>query len=259
MKGKTALVTGSSHGLGFAMADALATAGCQVVLHGVEPPAHVEEVRAAFEAKHGRRADYLQVDLGDACAVERMMFEVIERLGSIDVLVNNAVVRHFAPIDAFPVDRWEQALAVNLSAAFHSIRLALPGMRERGWGRIFNMTSVYGMRGTVNRVDYVTTKSALLGLTRAVAAETMGQGITCNAICPGAVHTPTSENRIQALMEDTGLDRETAVERFLTGKQPTGRFVEAAHVADLVVFLCGDAAAQMTGAMLPVEGGWLAI
>jgi 3-hydroxybutyrate dehydrogenase len=132
-------------------------------------------------------------------------------------------------------------------------------MRERGWGRIFNMTSVYGMRGTVNRVDYVTTKSALLGLTRAVAAETMGQGITCNAICPGAVHTPTSESRIQALMESQGLDRDAAIERFLTGKQPTGHFVEASHVADLVVFLCGDAAAQMTGAMLPVEGGWLAI
>jgi 3-hydroxybutyrate dehydrogenase len=131
-------------------------------------------------------------------------------------------------------------------------------MRTRGWGRIFNMTSVYGMRGTINRVDYVTTKSALLGLTRAVAAETMGQGITCNAICPGAVHTPTSENRIQALMADQALDRETAVERFLTGKQPTGEFVEASHVGDLVVFLCGDAAAQMTGAMLPVEGGWLA-
>ncbi|WP_233831349.1 SDR family NAD(P)-dependent oxidoreductase [Paraburkholderia sp. ZP32-5] len=258
MKGRTALVTGSSHGLGLAMADALAAAGCRVVLHGVEPPAQVEAARAAFEDRHGRHTAYLQMDLGDARAVERMMFEARERLGSIDVLVNNAVVRHFAPLDAFPVDKWDEALAVNLSAAFHTVRLALPGMRERGWGRIFNMTSVYGMRGTVNRVDYVTTKSALLGLTRAVAAETMGQGITCNAICPGAVHTPTSENRIQALMDDAGLDRETAVERFLTGKQPTGRFVEASQVSDLVVFLCGDAAAQITGAMLPVEGGWLA-
>jgi len=258
MKGRTALVTGSSHGLGLAMADSLAAAGCRVVLHGAEPPAQVEAARAAFEDRHGHHTAYLQIDLGDARAVERMMFETRERLGSIDILINNAVVRHFAPVDAFPVDKWDEALAVNLSAAFHTIRLALPGMRERGWGRIFNMTSVYGMRGTVNRVDYVTTKSALLGLTRAVAAETMGQGITCNAICPGAVHTPTSENRIQALMEDSGLDRATAVERFLTGKQPTGRFVEASQVADLVVFMCGDAAAQMTGAMLPVEGGWLA-
>jgi len=259
MKGRTGLVTGSSHGLGHAMADALAAAGCRVVLHGVETPEQVEPMRAAFEEKHGYRADYLQADLGDARAVERMMSDALERVGAIDVLINNAVVRHFAPIEAFPVEKWDEALAVNLSAAFHAIRLALPGMRERGWGRIFNMTSVYGMRGTVNRVDYVTTKSALLGLTRAVAAETLGQGITCNAICPGAVHTPTSENRIKALMTDKGLDRDTAIEEFLTGKQPAGQFVQASHVGDLVVFLCGDAAAEMTGAMLPVEGGWLAM
>jgi 3-hydroxybutyrate dehydrogenase len=259
MKGRIALVTGSSHGLGLAMANALAAAGCRAVLHGIETLEQVEPILAEFEQTHGYRTDYLQANLGDARAVERMMFETIACVGTIDVLINNAVVRHFAPIEEFPVDKWDEALSVNLSAAFHAIRLALPGMRERGWGRIFNMTSVYGMRGTVNRVDYVTTKSALLGLTRAVAAETMGQGITCNAICPGAVHTPTSESRIQALMESQGLDRDAAIERFLTGKQPTGHFVEASHVADLVVFLCGDAAAQMTGAMLPVEGGWLAI
>lgn len=259
MKGRTALVTGSSHGLGHAMADALAAAGCRVVLHGVEAPAQVETMRSAFEEKHGYRADYLQADLGDVRAVERMVSDAIERVGTLDVLINNAVVRHFAPIEAFPVEKWDEALAVNLSAAFHAIRLTLPGMRERGWGRIFNMTSVYGMRGTANRVDYVTTKSALLGLTRAVAAETMGQGITCNAICPGAVHTPTSENRIKALMADKDLDRDTAVAQFLSGKQPAGQFVQASHVAALVLFLCGDAATEMTGAMLPVEGGWLAM
>ncbi|HVE10587.1 MAG TPA: SDR family oxidoreductase [Paraburkholderia sp.] len=259
MKGKNALVTGSSHGLGYAMADALAAAGYQVVLQGIEAPGEVEPARAAFEQKHGRRTDYLQLDLGDARAVERLVFETTERIGPIDVLINNAVVRHFAPIEAFPVDKWEQALSVNLSAAFHTIRLTLPGMRERGWGRIVNMTSVYGMRGTANRVDYVTTKTALLGLTRAVAAETLGAGITCNAICPGAVHTPTSERRIQALMdEDDSLDRAAAIERFLRGKQPTGQFVEATHVAGMVMFLCSDAAREITGAMLPVEGGWLA-
>lgn len=258
MKGRTALVTGSSHGLGFAMADALAAAGCRVVLHGVEAAEDVAPVQAEFEARHGWSVPYLQADLGDARAVARLVGEAVEHLGSVDVLVNNAVVRHFAPIESFPVDKWEQALAVNVSAAFHATQLVLPGMRERGWGRVFNMTSVYGMRGTANRVDYVTTKSALLGLTRAVAVETMGQGITCNAICPGAVHTTTSEKRIQALMEAEGLEREPAVKAFLNGKQPTGRFVEASHVAELVVFLCGDAAAEITGAVLPVEGGWLA-
>jgi 3-hydroxybutyrate dehydrogenase len=238
--GKTALVTGSSHGLGFAMADALAAAGCKVLLHGVESPADVQPARAAFEARHQIAPLY------------------IEHTGSLDILVNNAVTRHFAPLEAFPVDKWDQALAVNLSAAFHAVRLTLPRMRERGWGRIFNMTSVYGMRGTANRVDYVTTKSALLGLTRAVAAETVGAGITCNAICPGAVHTPTSEKRIVALMNEIGLAREPAVREFLRGKQPGGEFVDAAHVAQLVVFLCSDAARDITGAMLPVEGGWLA-
>jgi 3-hydroxybutyrate dehydrogenase len=240
------------------MADALAAAGCRVVLHGIEPPADVEPARAAFEARHGRQVDYLQADLADARAVERLIGETKECVGSIDVLVNNAVVRHFAPVESFPIDKWNEALAVNLSAAFHAIRLTLPAMRERGYGRIFNMTSVYGMRGTANRVDYVTTKTALLGLTRAIAAETLGQGITCNAISPGAVHTPTSERRIQALMREKGLDREPAIRTFLQGKQPTGRFVEASHVAELVVFLCKEAASEITGAMLPVEGGWLA-
>ncbi|MFC0400657.1 SDR family NAD(P)-dependent oxidoreductase [Paraburkholderia rhizosphaerae] len=258
MNGKTALVTGSSHGLGLAMADALAAAGCRVVLHGVEPAAAVEPVRAAFETRYGVAPDYIEADLATLEAVELLINRTAERTGSLDILVNNAVVRHFAPIDAFPVDKWEQALAVNLSAAFHAVRLSLPRMRERGWGRIFNMTSVYGMRGTVNRVDYVTTKSALLGLTRAVAAETVGTGITCNAICPGAVHTPTSEKRIVALMSETGLAREPAIREFLRGKQPSGQFVEASHVAQLVVFLCGEAAGEINGAMLPVEGGWLA-
>lgn len=258
MKGRTALVTGSSHGLGFAIADGLAQAGCRVVLHGVESPAEVEPVRAAFEDRHGFATRYVQADLSDGDAVTELVRETTERLGAIDVLVNNAVVRHFAPIESFPEQEWQRALAVNVSAAFRGIQLVLPGMRERGWGRIFNMTSVYGVRGTANRVDYVTTKSALLGLTRAVAVETMGQGITCNAVCPGAVHTPTSENRIQALMREKGLEHDGAIREFLAGKQPTGRFVDASHIAELVLFLCGEAAREITGAMLPVEGGWLA-
>jgi 3-hydroxybutyrate dehydrogenase len=259
MKGRTALVTGSSHGLGLAIADGLARLGCQVVLHGVETPAEVEPMRAAFEDRHGYAAHYVRMDLSHQGGAAELVGAAIERLGSVDVLVNNAVVRHFAPIEAFPEEEWNRALAVNLSAAFHAIRLVLPGMRERGWGRIFNMTSVYGMRGTANRVDYVTTKSALVGLTRAVAAETMGQGVTCNAICPGAVHTPTSENRIQALMREKGLEHGNAMREFLNGKQPTGRFVEAEHVAELLLFLCGEAAGEITGAMLPIEGGWLAV
>jgi 3-hydroxybutyrate dehydrogenase len=185
------------------------------------------------------------------------MEELTRRFG-VDVLVNNAVVRHIAPIDDFPVEHWDRALAVNLSAAFHAIRLALPGMRRRRWGRIFNMSSVYGSRGTPNRIDYVTTKSALLGMTRSVAVEAAADGITCNALCPGAVHTPGAEERIRRLMREEGVSHEDATARFLAGKQPSLRFVEAEHVAELLVFLCGEAGNEINGAMLPMEGGWLA-
>lgn len=258
MKGKTALVTGSAGGIGLAVAEELARAGCNVVLHGIEPAADVQPQQARLERTYGVAAGYMQVDLADPQAIEAMMREVQDRHGTIDVLVNNAVTRHFAGIDAFPVERWDQALAVNLSAAFHTIRLSLPAMRASGWGRIFNMSSVYGTRGIANRVDYVTTKTALIGMTRAVAIETINQGITCNALCPGAVLTPTSEVRIGALMAQSGLPRDEATRRFLDGKQPTHRFVDPAHVAQLLVFLCSPAGDDITGAVLPVEGGWLA-
>jgi 3-hydroxybutyrate dehydrogenase len=258
LKGKTALVTGSAAGIGHAMAEGLATAGCNVVLHGIEDPATVRPVQAALERDHGIAADYVHCDLADANGIEAMIAQVHKQHGAVDILVNNAVTRFFSPIDVFPVDAWDKAMAVNITAAFHTIRLCLPAMRERGWGRIFNMTSVYGQRGTPNRIDYVTSKSALLGMTRVVALETINQGITCNALCPGAVLTPNIDGRVVALMEEKRLDREEATRQFLAGKQPIQRFVEAEHVADLMVFLCGPAGRDITGAMLPVEGGWLA-
>jgi 3-hydroxybutyrate dehydrogenase len=258
MKGKSALITGSSNGLGFAMADGLARAGCNIVLHGLETPASMANALSEFEQRHGVSVTYLQADLTDPQALSMLVVTACERMGSIDVLINNAVVRHFAPIEEFPAERWNQALAVNLTAAFQAIQLTLPGMRARGWGRIFNMTSVYGSRATANRVDYVTTKTALLGLTRAVAVETPNQGVTCNAICPGSVQTPNIDSRIERLMDEAGLERDAAVKQFLAGKQPSGAFIDAAHVADLVVFLCSAAGSQITGAMMPMEGGWLA-
>ena len=180
------------------------------------------------------------------------------RFGGIDVLVNNAVVRHFARVDEFPVERWDHALAVNLSAAFHTIRLSLPGMRARRWGRIINMSSVYGSFAIAERIDYVTTKTALLGLTRVVALETLDEDITCNAVCPGSVLTPYSEQRIQQLMAEQGLPREAAIRNFLAARQPSGRFVAAENVADLIIFLCGPAGRDITGASLPIDAGWLA-
>jgi 3-hydroxybutyrate dehydrogenase len=256
LNGRRALVTGSTHGLGLAIATGLARAGCDVVLHGIEPQAPGDEAGRTLEQAHGIQAMYVRADLSGEAGTRRLT-DAARDAGGVDIVVNNAVVRHFAPIEAFPVAEWERAWAVNVSAAFHLVRLLLPGMRSRGWGRIVNLSSVYGLRGTTNRVDYVTTKSALLGFTRAVALETVGQGITCNAVCPGSVLTLAIEARVRRL-EETGTPRAEAERQFLAGKQPTGRFIDAGHVADLIVFLCGPAGRDLTGAMLPVEGGWLA-
>lgn len=211
-----------------------------------------------LEAEHGTEALYVRADLAHESGVAALVRAAYTRFGTVDVLVNNAVTRHFAPVEEFPTDRWDRGLAVNVSAPFHAIRLLLPAMRARGWGRIVNMASVYGMRGTAGRVDYVTAKAALLGLTRAVAMETVDAGITCNAVCPGSVSTPGTEARVERLMCEDGLSRDAAVRRFLAGKQPSGRFVEAGSVAAAVLFLCGEAGRDITGAVLPVEGGWLA-
>lgn len=254
MKGKRALVTGSSNGLGLTMARGLAAAGYEVVLHGLEASADMRGTCDDLAHEFGVTVSYVQADLSRPSGVEAMM----EAAGAVDVLINNAVVRHFSPIEDFAVERWDQALAVNLTAAFRAVQLSLPGMRARGWGRIFNLSSAYGSRAIANRIDYVTTKTALLGFTRAVAIETQGQGITCNAVCPGSVLTPNIEGRLTELMTRKQLDRETATREFLVGKQGTGRFVDASHVADLIVFLCSESGASITGATLPVDDGWLA-
>jgi 3-hydroxybutyrate dehydrogenase len=258
LAGRAALITGSSGGLGLAMARALARSGCSIVLHGLEAPAAMRSLAADLAATHQVETTYLQADLSHVQAVEGLIRDACLRLGSIDILVNNVVVRNFAALEALPFESWQAALNVNLTAAFRAIQLLLPRMRERHWGRIFNMTSVYGSRAVAGRVDYVTTKSALLGLTRSVAIETLNQGVTCNAICPGTVLTPHVESRIEELMRQRALSHEAAVREFMQGKQPTGQPIEAAHVADLVVFLCGESAAQITGAQLPIDGGWLA-
>jgi 3-hydroxybutyrate dehydrogenase len=251
-------LTGSTGGLGFAIAEGLAMAGCRIMLNGLETPATVERRRAELEKRSDVSIGYREADVGELSGVEDLIETCLERFGSVDILVNNAVVRHFSPIVDFPVEHWNAALAVNVSAAFHAIRLALPHMRTGNFGRIFNMTSVYGMRGTVNRVDYVTTKAALLGLTRAVALENLEYDVTCHSICPGSILTPGTEARVHQIMSEQGLPRDAAERAFLQGKQPTGRFVSAQSVTDLLIFLCGPVARGMTGAVLPVEAGWLA-
>ena len=258
LKGRCALITGSTQGLGYAMAERLAAQGCHVVLSGFGDPAEIERKRRHLEASHGVGAVHHGGDLAVPGQIADMVETAERAFGAIDVVINNAVVRHFAPLEAFKVEDWDRALAVNLSAAFHATRLTLPGMRRRGFGRVVNVSSVYGLFGAINRVDYVTTKTALIGFTRAVALEVAGQNITCNAICPGTVPTPAIEQRLADFMTREGLPRERATKAFLASRQPSGRFVTMEAVAALVAFLCGPEAADITGAAIPIDGGWSA-
>jgi len=259
LKGKCALITGSTAGLGLVAARRFAAEGCNVVLNGLAPPEDMAPILRQLEADHGIRALFHGANLAHPGQIEELISTATATFGGVDILVNNAVVRHFSPVETFAVERWDEALAVNLSAAFHTVRLVLPGMRRRNWGRIINMSSVYGLFATTNRIDYVTTKTALIGLTRAVALETQGCDITCNALCPGSVLTPYSDGKIATMMAARGIAREQAVREFLSARQPAGRFVEADSVAAMMVFLCSPAGRDITAAALPMDIGWHAV
>jgi 3-hydroxybutyrate dehydrogenase len=254
---RLALVTGSSGGLGYAIAESLAGAGHDIVLHGT--PEEVEPARRALQGRHGgTTVVYCQADLSDVEGVERLMTFTQDAAGSPDIVVNNAVVRHFAAIEQFSAADWQQSLAVNLTAPFHIIRLALPAMRARDFGRIINLSSHYGQRGALNRVDYVTTKTGILGLTRAVAMETVGTGITCNAVSPGTLSTPAIMRRIDAIVSSRGISREEATREYMKERQPSGRFVRLEDVGAMIAFLCGPAGGDITGTVVPIDGGWSA-
>lgn len=256
LTGACALITGSLSGIGLAAARRFAAAGCHVVLHGLGDAGSADTLRHGIQEDYGVRTIYSGADLREPAQIGRMFEEARTAFGRVDILVNNAVVRHTAPIEHFPAEAWDEAIAVNLSAAFHAIRLSLPAMKASGWGRIINLSSIYGLRGTADRVGYVTTKTALIGLTRAVAVETVAHGITCNAICPGTADTPLHQSRVDAMVAEEGVPHDEAVRRVLAGKQPGGRLIPAANVAALMLFLCSPEASEITGAVLPVDGGW---
>jgi 3-hydroxybutyrate dehydrogenase len=259
LAGKRALVTGSTQGLGLAIARKLASAGCDLVLHGLGDPDTVETEQRQIENKFNVRTMYSPANLKNPSAIEQMMAMTLETFGGIDILVNNAVVRHVAAIESMPAEYWDEDLAVNLSSAFHTIRLALPGMKARNWGRIVNVSSIYGLVGAPNRVGYVTTKTALIGLTRAIALETTSHEITCNAICPGTSATPVHEASLADLCRTQNLERDIAERLLLTGKQPTGRLISPEGVAALAVSLCMPESRDITGAVIPIDGGWSAM
>jgi len=257
LEGRCALITGSTQGLGLAAAHRFAAAGCHVVLSGLASADEAAAIASGLESAHGVRAVYAAGDLSRPADIDGIVETARRAFGTVDILVNNAVVRHAAPVEAFSAGKWDEGLAVNLSAAFHLIRLTMPMMQSRRWGRILNVSSIYAFKGAANRVAYVTTKTALLGLTRAVALEGVAHGITCNAVCPGTTETPVHEAAITALAAG-GLTREEAERRFFATKQPTGRFISAEQVAALMVFLCGPDAGDINGAALPVDGAWSA-
>ena len=258
LKGKTALVTGSTSGIGLACARAMAGAGAGVILNGFGDAGEIELLRQEMEAASGSPVRYSDADLTDADAIERLMGETADALGGVDILVNNAGMQHVAPVDQFPIDKWDLIIALNLSAAFHTIRLALPGMKAKGWGRIINTASAHSLVASPNKAPYVAAKHGIAGLTKAVALETATSGITANCISPGYVWTSLVENQIPDTMQARGLTREQVMNDVLLAAQPTKKFVTTDQVAALALFLCRDEASAITGANLSMDGGWTA-
>jgi 3-hydroxybutyrate dehydrogenase len=256
MNKRIALVTGAAGGLGLAIADHLASLGHDVVLHGLEPEATGLPIADGLSQKHGVRAGYIAADLTLAGAPTRLIADAEAHLGPIDILIGNAVTRHFGAIEQMPDDAWQRALAVNLTAPFEMIRAVLPGMRQRDWGRIVNIASIYSLIATPGRVDYITTKTALVGLTRAVAIEVAGTGISCNAICPGTLQTAEIEARIARIAGERGITIAAATADYLSSRQPSGRYIDTAAVTRLLATLCADDGVDINGTAIPVDAGW---
>ena len=258
LKGKTALVTGSTSGIGEGIAQALAARGANLVLNGFGDAAQIEKLRAQIASRHGVTVRYDGADMSSAEAIAAMMRKALAEFGAVDILVNNAGIQHVAPVEEFPPDKWNAVLAINLSAAFHTVRLAVPAMKARRWGRIINVASAHALVASPFKSGYVAAKHGLAGLTKTVALELAEHGITVNAICPGYVLTPLVEKQIPDTAKARGITAEQVIKDVLLAAQPTRQFVTVAQIAALAVFLAGDDAASVTGAVLPVDGGWTA-
>jgi len=258
LKGKTALVTGSTSGIGLGIAQRLAAEGANLVLNGFGDAGEIEALRAKLAAQHRIAAIYDGADMSKPDAIAAMMRKAIERFGAVDVLVNNAGIQHVAPVDEFPVDKWDAIIAINLSSAFHATRAALPAMKKKRWGRIVNIASAHALVASPFKSAYVAAKHGLAGFTKTVALEVAEQGITVNAVCPGYVLTPLVQKQIPDTAKARGISEEAVVRDVLLAAQPTKKFVTVQEVAALTAFLCSDEAASITGAVLPVEGGWTA-
>lgn len=258
LTGKTAIVTGSTSGIGLAIAEALAAQGANLVLNSFTDREEDHAIAAQLTADHGIEAAYIKADMADGDACRKLVEQTVSRFSAVDVLVNNAGIQHVAPVEDFPVDKWNAIMAINLSSAFHTTAAAVPHMRDAGHGRIINIASAHGLRASPNKSAYVAAKHGLVGLTKTVALENAGKGITCNAVCPGFVLTPLVEKQIEDRMRETGLDRETTIRDVILEKQPSKQFATVDQIAGAVVYLASDAAAQITGTTLSIDGGWTA-
>ncbi len=258
LKSKNAVVTGSTSGIGLAIARAFAAEGANVVINGFGPADEIEKIRAGIESEFGVKAIYSPADMSKPDQIAQMIRQAEETFGSVDILVNNAGIQHVSPVEDFPAEKWDQIIAINLSSAFHAIKAAVPGMKKRGWGRIINTASAHSLVASPFKSAYVAAKHGIAGLTKTVALEVAGNGITVNCISPGYVWTPLVERQIPDTMKARGLTKEQVINDVLLEAQPTKQFVTPEQVAATAVFLCSDAASQITGANLSMDGGWTA-
>jgi 3-hydroxybutyrate dehydrogenase len=258
LKNRNALVTGSTSGIGLAIAKALATAGANVVVHGIETPEQGRPIAEAMAKDSGVRSAYVQSNLANTAEAEALVGAAEKALGPLDILINNAGIQHTCPIESFATDKWDAIIAINLSSAFHTMKAVVPGMRARGWGRIVNIASVHGLVASVNKAAYLAAKHGLVGLSKGVALETAPQGITVNCICPGWTDTVLIQPQIDAKAAAHGGDRAAGIRDLVREKQPNLTLLPPERIGDIAVFLCSDAAAGITGVALPVDGGWTA-
>ena len=258
LTGKTALVTGSTSGIGLGIARTLAEQGANLMLNGFGDPAEIETLRAALADAHKIRVSYSAADMSQPEQIAAMVAEAADTLGGPDILVNNAGIQHVAPIADFPADRWDAIIAINLSAVFHAMKAAIPGMRRKGWGRIINIASAHGLVASGQKSAYVAAKHGVVGLTKVAAIELANTGVTANAICPGWVQTPLVQRQLEARAKAEGIGVEQAAAAFLSEKQPMTRFSTPEQIGGLAVFLCSPAADTITGVPLSIDGGWVA-
>ncbi len=258
LKGKVALVTGSTSGIGLGIARALATAGADVMLNGFGDAAQIEALRSEMAAMHGVKAGYNGADISKPDQIAAMVAETTKSMGSLDILVNNAGVQFTANVEAFPNERWDQIIAINLSGVFFGMKAAIPGMKTKGWGRIINIASAHGLVASAQKVAYVAAKHGVLGMTKVAAIELANEGVTVNAICPGWVLTPLVEKQLRDRAEKDGTTVEHQTHALVAEKQPMVRFTTPEQIGGLAVFLCSDAAATITGTPLSIDGGWVA-